>query len=155
MRDLYSVLQVAPKASDAEIKTAFRSRAKASHPDMKPGDREAEETFQEVKRAYEFLSNPETRKLYDKFLADRRAAARVRFRRAVATMSATFLVTAAVVLVAMLLLQEHGRLLAWSPERGPDVARAATEEPDGAGKAETDTEPGARLRTVRGTPAGP
>jgi curved DNA-binding protein CbpA len=157
MQTFYSVLQVAPKASEAEIKAAFRHLAKACHPDMRPGDREAEEAFQEVKRAYKFLSNPETRKLYDKFLADRRAADRLRWRRAATTMSATFLLTAAGVLVAMLLLQEHGRLLAWSPERGlaVDVARAATGEAAQQGKAEDEAVRADQAAAVRQTPAGP
>jgi curved DNA-binding protein CbpA len=108
MRDLYSVLKVAPKASDAEIKSAFRNLAKTCHPDVKPGDREAEEAFQEVKRAYQLLSHPETRKVYDSYLANRRAVERQRRRSAAATMSATFLLTAATVLLGALWLQRSG-----------------------------------------------
>jgi curved DNA-binding protein CbpA len=132
MRNFYAVLRVAPKASDAEIKSAFRSLAKTCHPDLRPGDREAEEAFQEVKRAYTFLSNPETRKMYDAFLASRRAAARARWRRAAATMCATFALTAVtVVLVAVWVhdggLPFSGRLFAEAPERAGgsvEVARA-------------------------------
>jgi curved DNA-binding protein CbpA len=132
MQNFYAVLRVAPKASDAEIKAAFRNVAKACHPDLKPGDPEAEEAFQEAKRAYKFLSNPETRKIYDGFLAQRQAAARQRRRRAAATMSATFLLTAATVVLVALWLHDGGlslssRLLAGTPETaGPlEVARRA------------------------------
>ena len=48
MRNFYSVLQVAPRASEAEIKAAFRTLAKTCHPDLKPGDKEAEQAFQEA-----------------------------------------------------------------------------------------------------------
>jgi curved DNA-binding protein CbpA len=132
MRNFYAVLRVAPRASDAEIKSAFRSLAKTCHPDLRPGDREAEEAFQEVKRAYTFLSNPETRKMYDAFLASQRAAARGRLRRAAATMCATFALTIATVVLVAVWVHEggisfSGRLLAEAPERASgtlDVARA-------------------------------
>jgi DnaJ-class molecular chaperone len=108
MQDYYSVLQVAPEASGAEIKAAFRNRAKSCHPDMKPGDSEAETAFQEVKRAYELLSHPEARKVYDEFLARQRAAKRRRIRRAATTMSASFVLTVATVVGAMIWLQNRG-----------------------------------------------
>jgi curved DNA-binding protein CbpA len=123
MQNFYAVLRVAPKASDAEIKAAFRNMAKICHPDMKPGDSEAEATFQEVKRAYTFLSNPETRKVYDEFLASRRAVERRRFRRAATTMSASFVLTAATVLMTMIWLQ-HG---------SPPSARELVEGPGRSG----------------------
>src|SRR5262245_60093540 len=106
MRDLYSVLQVAPTASDAEIKSAFRNLAKTCHPDVRPGDREAEQTFKEARRAYQYLTNPEARRIYDDFMASQRAAVRARRRRAAATMSASFLLTVAVVGLAALWLQQ-------------------------------------------------
>jgi DnaJ-class molecular chaperone len=112
MRDFYSVLQVAPKASEAEIKAAFRTLAKTCHPDLKPGDKGAEEAFQEAKRAYSFLTNPETRKMYDTFLAERRAIERQRRWRSTMVMSATFLLTAASVILTIL------GLYVGSPEAG-------------------------------------
>jgi curved DNA-binding protein CbpA len=138
MRNLYAVLRVAPKASDAEIKSAFRSLAKTCHPDLRPGDRNAEEAFQEVKRAYTFLSNPETRKMYDAFLASQRAVARARLRRAAATMCATFALTAATVVLAAVWVHEgglpfSGRLLAEAPigaSGSADVVRSP--QPAGA-----------------------
>ena len=140
MRNFYSVLQVAPKASEAEIKAAFRTLAKTCHPDLAPGDRQAEEVFQEAKRAYTFLSNSETRKMYDAFLAERSAAERQRRRRSAMTMSATFVLTAATVILAVLWLNVGsipfvgGRLSAGAAERSPlEMARAP-----GAGPATED-----------------
>lgn len=107
MRDLYSVLQVAPKASDAEIKSAFRSLAKTCHPDVRPGDREAEQAFHEARQAYRYLANPETRKMYDDYLASQRAAERAKRRRTVRTMSASFLLTVTAVALAAMWWQGH------------------------------------------------
>jgi DnaJ-class molecular chaperone len=126
MRNFYTVLRVAPKASEAEIKSAFRNMAKTCHPDMKPGDSEAEAAFQEVKRAYTFLSNPETRRVYDEFLAGRRAVERRRFRRAAATMSASFVLTAATVFMATIWVQH--RTLASSGELAEGPGRGGMVE---------------------------
>jgi curved DNA-binding protein CbpA len=162
-RDFSSELRVTPKASDAEIKSAFRHLAKTCHPDVKPDDRSAEEAFQEVTRAYQVLSNPETRKVYDAFLASRRAAARLRLRRSLATMSTTFLLTAAAAVGAVLWIgegglssSEGGRVLGGVAERGAtvEVARAAAAEPAQEAKSGADPRPG-RGQTVRGTPVGP
>lgn len=128
MRNFYSVLCVAPKAGDAEIKSAFRNLAKTWHPDIKPDDREAEAAFQEAKRAYKFLSNPETRKVYDAFLASRRAVARRRLRRAAATMSVTFVLTATSVFLATVWMQEGGLPFAGSREFAEGPVRASTVE---------------------------
>jgi DnaJ-class molecular chaperone len=108
MRNLYSVLQVAPKASDAEIRSAFRTLAKTCHPDVRPGDQKAEQAFHEAREAYRYLANPEMRKLYDDYLASQHAARRARRRRAVRTMSASFLLTATAVVLAAVWWQ--GRL---------------------------------------------
>lgn len=139
MRNFYSVLRVAPKANEAAIKSAFRNLAKTCHPDVKPGDKEAEQVFQEVKRAYKFLTNPETRKVYDTFLAKKRASARRRFRRSAATMSATFLLTSVSVFLAMVWLQDGGlpfaggRELAEGSENASKIefARAPLPAPNG------------------------
>ena len=66
-RDYYEVLGVDKNASEAEIKRAYRKVAKKYHPDMNPGDKEAEEKFKEAAEAYEVLSDPEKKSKYDQF----------------------------------------------------------------------------------------
>lgn len=66
-RDYYEVLGVPKSADEAEIKKAFRTLAKKYHPDMHPGDKEAEAKFKEGQEAYAVLSDPEKRRQYDQF----------------------------------------------------------------------------------------
>ena len=66
-RDYYEVLGLSRGASDDEIKKAYRSLAKKYHPDMNPGDKEAEIKFKEVNEAYGVLSDSEKRSRYDQF----------------------------------------------------------------------------------------
>ena len=66
-RDFYEVLGIGKDASEADIKKAFRTQAKKYHPDMNPGNKEAEAKFKEVNEAYEVLSNPEKKSRYDQF----------------------------------------------------------------------------------------
>ena len=63
-RDYYEVLGVAKNATEAEIKKAYRAVAKKNHPDMNPGDKEAEARFKEASEAYAVLSDPEKRRQY-------------------------------------------------------------------------------------------
>jgi len=66
-RDYYEVLGVAREASDDEIKKAYRKLAKKYHPDVNPGDKEAEAKFKEANEAYEVLSDSDKRGKYDRF----------------------------------------------------------------------------------------
>ena len=66
-RDYYEVLGVGKDATEADIKKAYRKMAQKYHPDMNPGDKEAEAKFKEVNEANEVLSDPEKRARYDQY----------------------------------------------------------------------------------------
>ncbi|MBM6738091.1 molecular chaperone DnaJ [Faecalicatena fissicatena] len=66
-RDYYEVLGVSRDADEATLKKAYRKVAKKYHPDMNPGDKEAEQKFKEASEAYAVLSDPEKRRQYDQF----------------------------------------------------------------------------------------
>lgn len=66
-RDYYEVLGVDKNADEAAIKKAYRALAKKYHPDMNPGDTEAEKKFKEASEAYAILSDAEKRRQYDQF----------------------------------------------------------------------------------------
>src|SRR5580692_11716730 len=69
-RDYYKVLGVERKASEAEIKSAYRKLARKFHPDVNPNNKEAEAKFKELNEAYQVISDPEKRKKYDELGAD-------------------------------------------------------------------------------------
>ncbi|MBN1947250.1 MAG: molecular chaperone DnaJ [Bradymonadales bacterium] len=66
-RDYYEVLGVSRNADAQQIKKAYRAKAMTYHPDRNPGDVEAEERFKEAAEAYEVLSNPEKKAIYDRY----------------------------------------------------------------------------------------
>ncbi|MBI4412402.1 MAG: molecular chaperone DnaJ [Deltaproteobacteria bacterium] len=66
-KDYYEVLGVRRDSDDAEIKKAYRQMAVKYHPDKNPGDKPAEEKFKEAAEAYEVLSHPEKRQVYNQF----------------------------------------------------------------------------------------
>lgn len=67
MRDPYEVLEISRAATPEEIKSAFRKLASKHHPDRNPGDHGAQERFKEINAAYQLLSDPQKKAMFDRF----------------------------------------------------------------------------------------
>ena len=78
--DLYQILGVSRDATQEEIRKAYRKRAKELHPDLHPGDKDAERQFQELSAAYAILGDPEKRARYDRGEIDATGAERPQYR---------------------------------------------------------------------------
>src|SRR3970040_1539616 len=72
-KDYYSTLGVTKASTEKEIKQAFRKLARKHHPDVNPGDKQAETRFKEINEAYEVLGDPAKRQKYDELGANWRA----------------------------------------------------------------------------------
>lgn len=66
-QDYYDILEVSKGANDADIKKAYRKMAMKYHPDRNPGDKSAEDKFKTIQQAYEVLSDPQKRQVYDSY----------------------------------------------------------------------------------------
>ena len=66
-RDYYDILGVVNSATEEDIKRSYRKLAMRHHPDKNPDDKDAEERFKEAAEAYEVLSDPEKRNIYDQY----------------------------------------------------------------------------------------
>jgi DnaJ-class molecular chaperone len=74
MKDPYEILGVARNATDDEIKTAYRRLAKKYHPDLNPGNKNAEQQFKDINAAFHLISTKEAREKYDKGIFDEQYA---------------------------------------------------------------------------------
>jgi len=103
MRDPYQLLGVLPGAPDEEVKHAFRRLAKQLHPDLHPNDANADRAFRDVTWAYQTLSDPRSREVYEAaFTSNHRSARRHGFRARAATTVATFALTVCSISAAVL-----------------------------------------------------
>ena len=66
-QDYYTLLGVSRNAKEADIKKAYRRLARKLHPDVNPGDKTAEEKFKKIQEAYDVLSEPKKRAIYDQY----------------------------------------------------------------------------------------
>jgi curved DNA-binding protein CbpA len=156
---LYKVLGIASTADYGRIKSAFRSRAKAFHPDLNPGDSYAEERFKELTQAYEVLKSAHARAQYDALLARRRGQMRWRMAGSAATMAASFVLTLGSA-YAVLSLHDGGSRLHEGWQVAMSSLRVGSDRetrPQGAPVAVANAVPPATSATevAKSAPAGP
>jgi len=127
VRNYYKVLGISCTADDRRIKSAFRRRAKALHPDLNPGDMRAEQRFKELTQAYEVLRNARARDSYDALLAGRRREVRRRFAASATLMVASFMLTMGSA-YAVLAWHDAGAPFweSWQPAKSPQHVTAPT-----------------------------
>ena len=97
----YRVLGLPRGANQQQVKAAFRTLARQFHPDVNAGDTTAGERFKEVNQAYETLADPKARAAYDRALVCRQRESRRRLGSLAATATATFVLTASMVALAV------------------------------------------------------
>jgi DnaJ domain len=122
MLDFYSVLGLSRRANHEEIKAAYWSLAKQSHPDVNAGDRDAEQRTKEINRAYETLGDPDARAAYDLELRRRRRS----FWASAATGAATCILT--VGCYGLVMWRQHAELPQLSSNKGSSTIVAPTAE---------------------------
>ena len=77
MTSYYDILGISKSASEKDVQQAFRRLARRFHPDLNPGDMEAESKFKRINEAYEVLSNPKSRRMYNMYGSNWRHAAQI------------------------------------------------------------------------------
>jgi curved DNA-binding protein CbpA len=132
--NLYRILGLRPGADGKKIKAAYRALVKQFHPDINT-DSHAEPRTKEINRAYETLGNPEARVVYDVELKRRRAAARARNLKVLATGMAAFLLTLCLIPMVALLPLYRPTVRSQIVER--TVSDASDRPEAGSGRAES------------------
>src|SRR5262245_11097636 len=122
MRDPYEILGVTAGAVDEEIKAAFRRLAKQLHPDLNPGNADAERQLQEVTRAHETLSHGPSRLAYDAGLAKQRSLRRWQY----SAKATTLIVTALALTLTVTVLSRDLRQALLPPAEPIRIADNAT-----------------------------
>lgn len=137
MRTLYGVLGLPPQVDEGEIKAAFRKLAKQFHPDLRGGDKGAEQRFKEINEAHAILTDPDARARYDASLSQERSLRRLRLRNTATIMASSFVLTVTVILTPIVWGQYRDgvSLLSayrqWMKPAGNEARRAVAVVEDG------------------------
>jgi len=136
MLDFYSVLGLSRRANHEKIKAAYWSLAKQSHPDVKRGDKHAEQRTKEINRAYDTLGDPEARAAYDLDLRRLRATARRSYWSSAAMGAATCILTVGCFCL-MAMWKQHAEVHS-SPSGEVALSTGSTRNEDLVAKPPTD-----------------